>query len=161
MAVDNCLLCQGADSDPSLGRMEVWQDGLWRLTMSLTAEVRGFCYLEPKRHIEDIASLDGEEADTLGLVIANVTSALKQVLGVERVYVYIFGDSNPHLHIHLAPHTLGDALENRIIKGELVEETVQGGASMLVSSEHPVLPEMEHRRVAGIVMVRLISFKSK
>ena len=67
----------------------MWQDDLWRLTMSLAAEVLGFCYLESKRHVTDIASLDEDESDTLGAVMAKVTSALKQVLDVQQVYVYI------------------------------------------------------------------------
>ncbi len=38
------------------------------------------------------------------------------------VYVYVFGGGAPHLHIHLAPHRPGDALNDRMIKGEVVVE---------------------------------------
>ena len=41
---------------------------------------------------------------------------------MEVVYVYIFGDGVPHLHLHLAPHRPGDALNDQMIRGEIVEE---------------------------------------
>ncbi|MGE0599152.1 MAG: HIT family protein [Dehalococcoidia bacterium] len=88
----------------------MWEDGLWRLTTSLVAPVAGFSYLEPKRHIPDITTLDGPEAETLGLVLARVTSALKQATNAELVYVNVFGERVAHLHFNLAPHTKGDAL---------------------------------------------------
>lgn len=46
-----CLLCRGFAGDSELHRIQVWEDALWRLTVSLEAEVSGFAYLEPKRHV--------------------------------------------------------------------------------------------------------------
>jgi hypothetical protein len=53
-----------------LGRTEAWRDELWRLTASLVAEVPGFCYLEPLRHVPHITDLEGREAATFGPVPA-------------------------------------------------------------------------------------------
>jgi diadenosine tetraphosphate (Ap4A) HIT family hydrolase len=60
-----------------------------------------------KRHIAHITDLDGPEAVTFGPVIARCTNALKEATRCEVVYVYVFGDSIPHLHVHLAPHVAG------------------------------------------------------
>jgi len=98
-----CIICRGAEADDVLLRTEVWGDDLWRLTTSTAGEVAGFSYLEPRRHIGDIAALDGDEAASFGPTMARVTSALKAVTGVELVYVYVFGGGIPHLHVHLAP----------------------------------------------------------
>lgn len=38
----HCLICRGSAGDAEFQRIEVWQDSLWRLTVSLEAEVPGF-----------------------------------------------------------------------------------------------------------------------
>ena len=156
MTESTCLLCDPIAADRELRRVEVWADELWRLTASLFAEVPGFCYLEPKRHIPYMTELDGDEARTFGIVMASVTSALRDVTAADQVYVYVFGGGIPHLHGHLAPHRPGDALNGQMIKGEVVEQ--RGGpneAGFYVSKDYPPLPEEELRRVAEQVRRRL------
>lgn len=110
--------------------MEVWRDRLWRVTTSLVAPVPGFSYVEPVRHIPHITDLDGEEASTLGAVLARVTSALRAATSADLVYVNVFGERVAHLHFNLAPHRAGDAL--------------QGGRAMLTPGATPFpRPEME------------------
>ena len=155
----SCLICRGAAGDAEFQRVEAWQDSLWRLTVSLAAEVPGFAYLEPKRHIPDITELDGEEAATFGLVMAKVTAALKAETGAELVYVYVFGGGIPHLHVHLAPHRAGDALNEQMIRGELTSEKLPSGVEMFVSREFPALPQAELAAVAERVARRLAGTK--
>ena len=147
----SCALCRGPDGDPELGRVEVWRDDLWRLTMSVESEVLGFAYLEPLRHIRYITELDGAEAASLGTVLARTTATLKAATGAELVYLYVFGGGIPHLHIHLAPHRAGDALNTQLIRGEVVEERLPSGAGRITSREFPALPEGELRAVADRV----------
>src|SRR5512134_949593 len=64
--MSECPMCRGAAADAELDRIEVWQDAHWRLTVSLSSEVAGFAYLEPKRHIRYITELDGPEAASFG-----------------------------------------------------------------------------------------------
>lgn len=154
-----CLICRGAESDAALDRVQVWEDARWRLTVSLVAEVPGFAYLEPKRHIANITDLDGEEVHTFGVVLARVTRALKIETNSELVYVYIFGDGVPHLHVHLAPHRAGDALNNVMIKGEIISERIDSGAERLISRQFPPLPEDQQRAVAHRVAQRLAAPK--
>lgn len=150
-----CILCRGASGDEELQRVEIWQDEHWRLTMSLYAEALGFSYLEPKRHIPSILDLDGEEARTLGEVLARVTRALRDETGADLVYLYVFGSGIPHLHIHLAPHRPGDALNDQMIKGHVVVEKTDSGVGRMVSLEYPVLPQEDQRAVAARVGRRL------
>ena len=77
----DCPMCRGAAADDELERIQVWDDAYWRLTVSLSSEVAGFAYLEPKRHIPFITELDGEEAETFGAAMATSTRVLKQVTG--------------------------------------------------------------------------------
>jgi len=147
MRSPDCQICKGADGDGELLREQTWEDELWRLSTATSGEVAGFSYLEPKRHISDITSLDGPEAEALGPVIALVSAALKRAAAAELVYVYVFGGGIPHLHIHLAPHRDGDALSTAMIKGEFEATTLPSGAQQLVSKDYPQLPEEQHRQL--------------
>jgi diadenosine tetraphosphate (Ap4A) HIT family hydrolase len=154
-----CVLCRGVAGDAELQRIQVWEDALWRLTLSLEAEVLGFAYLEPKRHIPHITDLSGEEARTFGEVLARVTQVLREETGAELVYVYIFGGGVPHLHVHLAPHRPDDALNAQMIRGEVINEVLPSGAERFMSKDFPPLPEAEQRIIARHVQQRLQSEK--
>jgi diadenosine tetraphosphate (Ap4A) HIT family hydrolase len=155
MTTSACPMCRAAAADEELERIEVWQDAHWRLTVSLSSEVAGFAYLEPKRHIRYITELDGPEAATFGPALARSTSALKEAAGAEVVYAYIFGDGVPHLHVHLAPHRAGDALNDQMIRGELVEEKLPNGMTLFTSKEFPALPREQLSQIAERVRHRM------
>jgi len=124
----NCLLCSPAEAAEVFHRRIVWENQLWRLALvEEGSPVPGFGHLEPKRHIPFITDLDGEEAMTLGPVLAHITSVLKHVTDSELVYVYVFGERVPHLHFNLAPHRDDDALV--------------GGPGLLRSDAVPSEPE--------------------
>ena len=147
----DCIICAGPGGDAEWDRIEVWADALWRLTVSLSAEVPGFAYLEPKRHVPHVTDLDGAEAASFGQVLTRCTRILREVTGAEVVYVYIFGDGIPHLHVHLAPHRKGDALNNQFVRGEVVEEKLPSGMTRIVSKEFPPLPREDLLQVAELV----------
>jgi diadenosine tetraphosphate (Ap4A) HIT family hydrolase len=151
----DCLLCAGLEGDDQMHRVQVWEDGLWRLTTSIAAEVEGFSYLEPKRHIAFITDLDGDEARTLGGVLARATSALREATGAPFVYIYVFGDGISHLHFMLGPHRPGDALNDSMIRGEVKERRLPSGATLLESEQFPSLPEAELRAAAGRIRALL------
>jgi diadenosine tetraphosphate (Ap4A) HIT family hydrolase len=146
-----CLLCDPAAADAALDRLEVWADGTWRLTMALRSEVLGFSYLEPRRHVPHIEDLHGEEAQTFGQALALAAAALKQQTGAELVFLYVFGEGIPHLHVQLAPHRAGDGLNTQILRGAFVERPLPGGATEYLSSDFPLLDESELRDLAGRV----------
>lgn len=143
MSNHDCAICRGPAGDPELLRVQVWEDRLWRLTMSTSGVTTGFSYLEPKRHIPHVTDLDGEEAQTLGGVLAQVTSALQEATGSELVWIYVFGGGIPHLHLHLAPHRAGDALNAQMIRGQVEERKLPSGASEVISLDFPELPADE------------------
>jgi diadenosine tetraphosphate (Ap4A) HIT family hydrolase len=155
--VSSCVLCRGSAGDPELGRVQAWEDDLWRLTTSVhpSETVRGFSFLEPKRHIPDVTRLDGAEALTFGTVLARATSALKEATRAELVYVYVFGGHVDHLHLHLAPHVEGDPLNDAMIRGEFVEEQLPSGAVAVISKDFPAVPEEELRSTAETIAARL------
>jgi len=61
----------------------------------------GHLMLETKRHTPDFADLTPAEAQSIGLLIARLSFALKACTEAEKVYVVYYGEVTPHLHIHL------------------------------------------------------------
>lgn len=153
MDEETCALCDIPAVDARFGRVEVWRDRLWRLTTSVGPgdPTPGFSYLEPLRHIRYVHELDGEESATFGPVIARCAAALKEAARAELVYVYIFGGGIPHLHVHLAPHVAGDALNESILRGEFEERPLPSGAVRIISKDFPEVPAEELARVADRV----------
>ncbi len=152
-----CALCNVPAVDTDFGRVEVWRDSLWRLTTSVGPgdPTAGFSYLEPLRHIRYVHELDGEEAVTFGPVLARCAAALKEATSAELVYIYIFGGGIPHLHVHLAPHVAGDALNESMLRGEFEERPLPSGAVAFVSRDFPEVAEEELVRVAARVRMLL------
>ncbi len=107
---DDCVICRGRDGDRELGRVQAWEDGLWRVTVSLSAPVVGFSYLERKRQIPYITELDGVEATTLGPVLARVTRVLAEETGAEQVYV----NGQPPPQPEQTLRTVADQLARRL-----------------------------------------------
>ena len=99
--------------------------------------------------------MTGEEARTLGPTIARVTSALKEATGAELIYVYVFGGGVPHLHLHLAPHREGDALNSAVLRGELIAEKQPNGTTIVRSVDFPPRPAGELRAAADAIGDRL------
>ena len=145
--VDGCAICARQDGDVELLREEVWSGDGWRLSMSIEGYTTGFAYLEPLRHIPHVEDLDGDEARTFGPTLARACAALKAATDAERVWIYVFGGGIPHLHVHLAPHHDGDALNSAIIRGEMDDLPLPSGAHRLLSREFPERPAAELRVV--------------
>jgi diadenosine tetraphosphate (Ap4A) HIT family hydrolase len=152
--VGDCIFCRRTDAD--IGLLQVWEDGQWPLLADLAAEVAGFCLLVPRRHVVSLGDLDGEDARTFGPVLARTVNALKATTDSKVVYVYIFGTGVPHLHVHLAPHRPGDALNDQMIRGAITIEQLPGGAGRQVSKDFPPRPETELREIAERVRQRLL-----
>ena len=133
--VDGCAICARGAGDAELLREEVWADELWRLSMSTEGYTVGFAYLEPLRHIPHVEELDGPEAASFGPILARACAALKAATEAERIWIYVFGGGIPHLHVHLAPHREGDALNSAIIRGEMDDVPLPSGAHQLISRE--------------------------
>jgi len=66
-----------------------------------------------------------------------------------------FGSGIPHLHLHLAPHRAGDALNDSMIRGNLVEQRLPSGMTVVQSDAFPPLAEEELRTVAVRLHARL------
>jgi hypothetical protein len=69
----------------------------------------------------------------------------------ELVCVYVFGGGVAHLHMYLAPRTVGDALNEQVISGARAEHRLPSGLTEVVSEEFPPLFEAGQRVTAARV----------
>ena len=76
-------------------------------TMGNPTAYRGWLIVEPKRHVAGLGDLTDEEAAAVGRLMNRVARVQKNSAGAEHVYAFVFGDSVPHLHVHLAPRYPG------------------------------------------------------
>lgn len=137
----DCLMCRGSGADPDLLRVQVWEDENWRMTTATVGESPGFSFLEPKRHIRYVHELDGVESETFGPVLSACTRSIKEATEADLVYVYVFGGSFDHLHVHLAPQIEGGPFSDCMLRGTIVERVLDNGAIIQSSDEYPLLPD--------------------
>jgi diadenosine tetraphosphate (Ap4A) HIT family hydrolase len=58
----------------------------------------GEILIQTKRHTPGVADLTDEEARDVGLQSTRIARALKEVVGAEKIYTYVFGEAVPHFH---------------------------------------------------------------
>lgn len=61
----------------------------------------GHVFVEPKRHVAEVADLTGEEAQMIGLYTSRIAKALLHSEGMEHIYIFMIGDGVPHVHYHV------------------------------------------------------------
>lgn len=148
----DCFLCAGSSMDHALMVEEVWGDDLWRLTTVRVGELAGYSYLSPRRHIPHLPDLDGDEAASLGGVMAKASRAIRDETGAELVYAYVFGGGVDHFHVHLAPHREpGSPLIDDPIKGAKHMTHLPSGEEVWSSDRYPLQPaEIMSAAINGI-----------
>lgn len=63
--------------------------------------VPGWMVVAPLRHVEQWDALDAAELRELGPLVARVSAALRASTPTARVYVSVFAEVLPHLHVHV------------------------------------------------------------
>jgi histidine triad (HIT) family protein len=66
-----------------------------------TTHYLGHLFVEPKRHVPELAQLRPIEAKELGLFLSLAAKAIQAVCETDHVYSFVLGDHVPHIHFHL------------------------------------------------------------
>lgn len=61
----------------------------------------GCILVKTKRHTPGFTDLTAAEGQAIGLALARLSNALKVVAGAEKVYVEMYAEVTPHLHVFL------------------------------------------------------------
>jgi diadenosine tetraphosphate (Ap4A) HIT family hydrolase len=92
--------------------------------------VPGWLVVAPARHVEQIDALRSGELAGLGPLLAEVASALRAETACEKIYVSIFAERLPHLHVHVIARPPGMPAEDRGPRLFLLEGRPEGSEAV-------------------------------
>lgn len=102
------------------------------------ARVEGWMVLAPERHVEGWDRLTPKESRVLGDLIRRGVQSVRAATGAPKVYVAVFAEQVPHLHVHLFPRGPGVPPERRgprllfeATRGATAESTAAAAAAIL------------------------------
>ena len=75
--------------------------------------VPGWLVVAPARHVEQIDALTADEQRGLGPLLAEVAAVLRAETPCEKVYLSVFAELLPHLHVHVIARPPGLREEDR------------------------------------------------
>lgn len=73
----------------------------WHLAHAFGTSIEGWLVLVARRHVTALADLTDAESDELGILIRDVSRALRAVLDAPRTYVAQFAEHPDHRHVHV------------------------------------------------------------
>ncbi|MTI30667.1 HIT family protein [Xanthovirga aplysinae] len=77
--------------------------------LDISPLVEGHCLVVPKKEIDYIFDMDGQEYTALMLFAKKVAAAIEKTISCKRIGVAVIGLEVPHVHIHLVPlNSMGD-----------------------------------------------------
>lgn len=100
----DCKACErvakAGPDDASL----VWMNDLWMLRHTgAPYAALGWMTMHARRHIPNATGFDDAEAADFGRAVKNVSQALVDATGAERVYLGSLSEGTPHFHVHFVP----------------------------------------------------------
>ena len=103
----SCTICdlETSASEP-LGGWVVRTEK-WSACVAPGFEVPGWLFLQLRRHGEGAWSMDAAEAAEFGVLVAQLSAAIRVATGAERVYLAAYGELFPHFHVLLHPRLPG------------------------------------------------------
>jgi diadenosine tetraphosphate (Ap4A) HIT family hydrolase len=96
-------------------RESLWRSGEWRVALAFNSSLEGWAVVIPRRHLESLDELSDEESSTLGVLLRDLTGALKAVTGCAKTYVMMLAEMPGfnHVHFHVVPRMEDLADERR------------------------------------------------
>ena len=116
-----CMTCE-LTARRDTGTAPLWdcihRTEFWDVVHSYNTALPGWLVIVARRHIEAIHELTAEEAVELGVLIRQVSVALKDVTGCLKTYVIQFAEAaeHPHVHFHIVPRMADQPEDHRSIK---------------------------------------------
>lgn len=100
----SCVFCDivsGVNKDHEV----VWEDALHIAFLDRYPVAEGHTLVIPKKHIDYVFDMDGEDYHALMDAMRTIAVPLKAATGKERILAVYEGFSIPHVHAHLVPNS--------------------------------------------------------
>ena len=103
---NECLVCSKHRGEVDIPGGEIYENDLISISHAqLWGDEKdhylGHVFVEPKRHVAEVADLTDEEAQMIGLYTSRIAKALLHTEGMEHIYLFVIGDGVPHVHYHV------------------------------------------------------------
>lgn len=104
----DCVFCAQINDDDRVTKMEVFEDDFLLVELNIFPYNTGHLMVVPKRHVNGLSDLEGEERNRLFAMVQKVEELQKEVVEPAGIDVGInigeaAGESIPHLHVQLVP----------------------------------------------------------
>lgn len=107
-APEDCLACQILAGQVQVPGGTIAENDWWLADHCLGAYGIGAVVIKSKAHRESLSDLTPNEAASLGLFMQQISTAMTEALGAERVYISLWVDRPPyHVHFVLQPRYPG------------------------------------------------------
>jgi diadenosine tetraphosphate (Ap4A) HIT family hydrolase len=121
-----CYSCYDLQTGAVFGDRDViYEDDLFKVVLELFPRMKGHTIVVYKPHYEDISFMPEDDVAQLFRMCSRVARAIKQGLGVEKVYLNTMCDGGiNHVHIQLLPRYAGDSIGSKrfvLERGPLVD----------------------------------------
>ena len=105
-ASDECLVCRKHLGKTDIPGKPIYENNLIYISHAQPwkdekEHYLGHVFVEPKRHVAEIADLTEVEAQIIGVYTSRIAKSLMHTEGMEHVYIFVFGDGVPHVHYHV------------------------------------------------------------
>jgi histidine triad (HIT) family protein len=101
-----CVVCRKHKGEIDIPGAVIYEDDLVfichaQLFGNEEQHYLGHVFIESQRHVAELADLNEQEAQAIGLFTSRVAKALLFTESMEHVYTFFIGDGVPHVHIHV------------------------------------------------------------
>jgi len=130
--IQNCFICRKHRGLETVPGGAIYQNELLYVSHAQlwggeATHYLGHLFVEPKRHIPELAQLNEDEAKEIGMYMSLSARAIQAVCGAEHVYSFVIGDHVPHVHVHVIGRYPGAPREYWGIKVDEWPEAPHGG----------------------------------
>lgn len=111
--MSDCIFCKISGGE--IPSTTLYEDDSFRVIFDLGPASKGHALILPKKHFDDVFSMDEETASKVFVVAAKVAKAMKEVLKCDGMNILqnngtIAGQTVFHFHMHLIPRYEGDGI---------------------------------------------------
>lgn len=132
-----CIFCMIAEG--KIPSHKIYEDDLCLAFLDLSQANVGHTLIVPKKHYDNIISLDNELAGHLFSVTSKLTKAISKALGVTDFNILnncgeVAGQSVHHFHIHIIPRKLNDNIKIELSSNKLTDEEFVNLKNLLIDN---------------------------
>jgi len=103
---EECLVCRKHHGGTDIPGKPIYENDLIYISHAQPLKDEkehylGHVFVEPKRHVAEVADLTEAEAQIIGVYTSRIAKALMHTEGMEHVYIFVIGDGVPHVHYHV------------------------------------------------------------